>query len=338
MPKNASQKTRILELYRILLRESDEEHPLTVADLGRRLEKLGMPANRKTVMDDLHALSDAGVDLISSRGKGGGCFIGARTFESAELKLLLDAVQSSRFISEKRSNALIQKLLAQTSRYEEKHLGRTVYVSGRVKSENAELLHTVDVIHAAILGDSPISFLYYDWTHRHKLEPRHGGKRYEVSPCLLSWDNEFYYLLAYDAESASLRHYRVDKMRRIRREEGERQGRELWEPICSHPAAYENELFGKFSGEETAVLLSVDQSLAGVIVDRFGEDLPFLSDGDGADTFRVSVKVCISPVFLSWVMQFGARMQVLAPESVRREMRELARKILVSHSEIKGED
>lgn len=333
MPKNANQKTRILELYRLLLRESDEEHPLTVAEIGGHLESVGMPANRKTVMDDLHALADAGVDLIANRGKGGGYFIGARTFESAELKLLLDAVQSSRFISEPRSNALIKKLLGQTSRYEEKHLGRTVYVSGRVKSENTELLHTVDVIHAAILSDRRISFLYYDWTHEHKLAPRHGGKRYEVSPCMLSWDNEFYYLLAYDSESESLRHYRVDKMRRIKREASERRGRELWEPICKNPTAYENELFGKFGGEEASVLLSVDRSLSGVIVDRFGEDVPFLSDGADAETFRVSVKVRVSPVFLSWVMQFGARMRVLAPESVRHEMCALAKKILASHEE-----
>ncbi len=333
MPKSANQKTRILFLYRYLMRESDEEHPLTVAEIERHLEAIGMPANRKTVMDDLHALADAGVDLLSNRGKGGGYFIGAREFESAELKLLIDAVQSSRFISESRSCALIQKLLAQTSRHGEKHLGRSVYVSGRVKSENAELLYTVDVIHAAILGDSRISFLYYDWTPEHRLEARHGGKRYEVSPCILSWDNEFYYLLAYDGESASLRHYRVDKMRKIRREKSERQGGELWERICQSPAAYENELFGKFGGEETAVLLSVDRSLAGVIVDRFGEELPFLSDGDDADTFRVSVKVRVSPVFLSWVMQFGSRVRVLAPDSVRDELRELAQKILDSHGE-----
>lgn len=333
MPKNANQKTRILELYRLLLRESDEEHPLTVADISEHLEAIGMPVNRKTVMDDLHALADAGVDLISNRGKGGGYFIGARAFESAELKLLLDAVQSSRFISEARSNAMIKKLLEQTSRYEERHLRRSIYVSGRVKSENAELLHTVDMIHAAILSDRRISFLYYDWTHEHRLEPRHGGERYEVSPCMLSWDNEFYYLLAYDEKSESLRHYRVDKMRRIARGTGERRGRELWEPICKNPAAYENELFGKFGGEETMVLLSVDRALAGVIVDRFGEDVPFLSDGAGAETFRVSVKVRVSPVFLSWVMQFGARMRVLYPESVRHEMRALAEKILASHEQ-----
>ena len=331
MPKCANQKTRILELYRILLRESDEDYPLTVAELLEHLSAIGMTANRKTVMDDLHALSDAGVDLLSGRGKGGGYFIGAREFEAAELKLLLDAVQSSRFISEKRSRALIEKLLRQTSRHEEKLLGRSVYVSGRVKSENAELLHTVDVIHAAISANNRISFLYYDWTKEHELLPRHDGKRYFVSPCMLSWDNEFYYLLAYDSESDSLRHYRVDKMRRIKREEDARQGEALWGPISKNPGEYENELFGKFGGEEMNVLLSVDKELAGVVVDRFGEDVPFLSDGADADTFRVSVKVRVSPVFLSWVMQFAGRMRILSPESVRQKLCELAQKIIVSH-------
>lgn len=330
MPKTANQKTRILELYRILLRESDEEHPLTVAELLARLDALGMRANRKTVMDDLHALESAGVDLLSQRGNGGGYFIGARDFELAELKMLVDAVQSSRFISHKKSESLISRLLSRTSRYEEQNLKRTVYVSGRVKSENVEVFRTVDTIHSAIRASHRITFRYYDWDAERRLVARHGGQLYEVTPYLLSWDSEYYYLLAYDARVGELRHYRVDKMRSIRELGLPREGEALAAPVLADPASYENELFGKFRGEECDVLLRVDSSLAGVIVDRFGA-VSFISDGKGASTFRVLVRVSVSPVFLSWVMQFGARMTVLSPEPVREQMCELAETALRTH-------
>ena len=331
MPKNTGQKTRILELYRILLRESDQEHPLTVQALLARLESMGMPVNRKTVMDDLHALESAGVDIITRRGEGGGYFIGARDFELAELKMLVDAVQSSRFISREKSESLISRLLARTSRYQERNLKRTVYVSGRVKSENIEIFRTVDAIHSAIRAAHRISFLYYDWDARRRFVARHGGAPYEVTPYLLSWDSEYYYLLAYDARVGELRHYRVDKMRGIREIELPRQGEELAAPVLANPALYENELFGKFGGEECDVLLSVDGSIAGVIVDRFGA-VNFISNGEQENSFRVLVRVCVSPVFLSWVMQFGARMKILSPESVRDRMRALAEETLTAHA------
>ncbi len=324
MPKRTGQKLRILEIYRYLLHESDEEHPITLLSLGEHLARAGYPSDRKTLMDDLHALEGAGVDILSSRGRGGGYYIGAREFEGAELKLLVDAVQSSRFISEGKSRRLIDKLLSQTSRHDALRLGRSVYVSGRVKTENVELLTVVDAIHTAILADKQISFLYYDWTVRHEFLPRHGGRRYLVSPCMLSWDSEYYYLLAYDAAKGELRHYRVDKMRRISVEESGREGGELWERIVRDPVSYDTALFGMFGGEAETVLLSVDASLAGVIVDRFGEDVPFLSDGEGAGTFRVAVRVSVSPVFLAWVIQFGGKVRILSPSHVKDAMLSLA--------------
>ena len=149
MPKTAGQKTRIIEVYRYLLRESDENHPVTVSDIQRHLSALGCKTDRKTVMDDLSALSDSGFDLIVNRGRGGGCFLASRTFEEAELRLLVDAVQFSRFIPVEKSRQIITKLLSAASVYEEKRLDREVYVSGRVRSSNRDLLRTVDAIHSA---------------------------------------------------------------------------------------------------------------------------------------------------------------------------------------------
>ena len=331
MPKTAGQKTRIIEVYRYLLRESDENHPVTVQAIMRHLSALGCETNRKTVLDDLSALSDAGFDLIVNRGRGGGCFLASRTFEEAELRLLVDAVQFSRFIPAEKSRQIISKLLSVASVYEEKRLDREVYVSGRVRSSNRDLLRTVDAIHSAIISDRKISFLYFEWTAEHAKRLRHGGRRYVVSPCLLSWDSEYYYLFAYDGEDRMCKHFRVDKITGIREEEGPREGREEWESIVADPGKYENMLFGMHSGREESVTLSVHRDLAGIIIDRFGEGLPFQSDGKDADTFRVTVRVVVSPVFLSWVIGFGERMRILSPDSVREEALALARGFLFAN-------
>ena len=324
MPKKANQKGRILEVLRFLWRESDEEHPVTVDAILRHLSNAGFPCDRKTVMDDLTVLSDDGFDVIVNRGRGGGCFIGDRSYETAELKLLIDAVQSSRFIPLEAGRRLISKLTRDASLYEERRLKRELYVSGRVPTENRELMRTVDALHAAISDDRCVSFVYYEWMADHTRRPRRDGKRYFVSPCLLSRDNDYYYLLAYDRDATALRHFRVDKIGGIRQENAAREGRDEWEKIVADPGKYESMLFGMYSGREETVMLSVKKDLAGVVIDRFGADCPFLSDGEGADTFRVSARVVVSPVFLSWVVGFGDRIRILSPDWVRDSACELA--------------
>ncbi|MBP5610206.1 MAG: WYL domain-containing protein [Clostridia bacterium] len=317
MPKKANQKNRILEVLRFLFRESDEEHPVTVERILRHLDGAGFSCDRKTVMDDLAVLAEDGWDVIVNRGRGGGCFLGERTFETAELKLLIDAVQSPRFIPLDRSRRLIAKLTRDASVYEEQRLKRELYVSGRVPSENRELMRTVDALHTAISSDKCVSFVYYEWMADHTRRPRRDGKRYFVSPCLLSRDSDYYYLLAYDRDAAGLRHFRVDKIGGIRQEDQTREGRDEWEKIVADPGKYEAMLFGMYSGKEETVVLSVTKDLAGVVIDRFGTGCPFLSDGEGADTFRVSARVVVSPVFLSWAVGFGDRIRILSPDWVR---------------------
>ena len=332
MPKKANQKRRILEVLAFLRRESDEEHPVTVDRILAYLAASGFSCDRKTVMDDLVTLSDAGEDVIVNRGRGGGCFLGERTFETAELKLLIDAVQSSRFIPLDKSRRLISKLTREASTYEERRLKRELYVSGRVPSENRELLRTVDAIHSAISNDRCVSFLYYEWKADHTRRPRRDGKRYFVSPCLLSRDSDYYYLLAYDRDAASLRHFRVDKIGSIREENAVREGRDEWEKIVADPGKYETMLFGMYSGKEETVVLSVQKDLAGVVIDRFGEGCPFLSDGEDADTFRVSARVVVSPVFLSWAVGFGGKIRILSPDWVREQANGLASEWLAANA------
>ena len=324
MAKKAEQKCRILTLYEILLNETDEGHPMVEARLRARLAERGIEAERKTVLDDLHALEDFGVDIENRRGKGGGYYLASRTFELAELKLLVDAVQSSKFISEKKSNVLLKKLYTLTSRYEAEQLRRQVHVCGRVKADSAAAIYAVDTVHAAIAEKRRITFRYSEWGMDKKLHPRHGGALYEVSPYLLTWDDGNYYMVGYDHGAEAKKHFRVDKMTGTALSDKVRGGEEVF----SHfdPAVYSRQTFGMYGGEETSVSLLCHNSLVGVVLDRFGEDVTLIPQGE--EHFRFQVRVGVSPVFLAWVIGYGKKMRILSPESVADELRALAREAL----------
>ena len=320
MPKRAEQKTRILTLLSLLRSETDENHPLTEERLRALLRTRGIEAERKTVLDDLHALSDYGVDIVNRRGRGGGFFLASREFEEAELKLLVDAVQSSKFISEERSRSLIAKLCRLTSRYEAGALSRQVFVSGRVKTENKAALYAVDAIHTAIAANRQITFHYNEWTVQKTLKPRRGGALYHVSPYLLSWDDGNYYLIGYDGEAGTLKHFRVDKMTDVTVYDAAREREDLFRRF--DPAQYSRETFGMYHGEETSVTLSVTERLVGVLIDRFGDGITLFPTEDG--TVRCTVRVRVSPVFLGWVIGYGGEIRILSPPSVAEQMLELA--------------
>ncbi len=325
MPKTAEQKTRLLKLLEILQRETDEAHPMTEAQLRARLGAAGIDAERKTVLSDLHALEDFGIDVVNRRGRRGGFFIASRDFELAELKLLVDAVQASKFISEKKSDALIRKLCNLTSRYEAGKLARGVYVSGRVKQENKAVLYTVDTIHTAINEKCKISFLYNEWTINKTLKPRHNGARYKISPWRLMMEEGYYYLVGYDEAAECLKHFRVDKITEACLVEENRVGTELYEHL--DPALYAGETFGMYGGEEKLVTLLCDKTLIGIILDRFGSKVT-LREADETH-FSVTVRVRISPVFRGWVLGYGARMRVVAPTEVAEDIRAVARAALL---------
>ncbi len=324
MPKSAEQKTRILTLFDILRTETDAAHPMTEERLRAALASRGVIAERKTVLDDLHALENYGLPIENRRGRGGGYYLDGQLFELAELKLLVDAVQCSKFISEKKSRALIGKLCTLTSRHEAMGLTRQVYVSGRVKTENTAALYAVDAIHSAIAAKTQISFRYNEWTIDKTLRPRRGGALYTVSPYLLTWEDGNYYLVAYEDEKDALKHFRVDKMTNVTQTENRRGGEERFARL--DPAGYAKETFGMYGGEETLVTLLCDRSLVGVILDRFGEGVTLIPVGE--EQFRVSVRVQVSPVFLAWVIEYGGRMRVTAPDEVCARVRELAESAL----------
>ena len=302
---------------------SDEAHPVGIAQMVEMLAAHGILAERKSLYGDLEALREFGLDVVQARGKTVGYYIGTRDFELPELKLLVDSVQSSKFITQRKTLALIRKIENLASVHEAAALQRQVYVRNRVKSMNESVYYNVDEISSAISADRKIRFLYFEYTVKKERRYRHDGAFYEVSPYALMWDDENYYMLAYDAATASIRHYRVDKMNRITTVDRERQGKEAFRD--TDMSAYAKKVFGMFTGRENSVKLRFARHLAGAVIDRFGKDVMLIRDGE--EHFTVTVDVVVSPLFFAWVFGFGAEAEILAPEDVRRQARKAAAEI-----------
>ena len=316
MAKNAKQKLKILYIMQMLTEETDEEHALTTADIISRLKAQGVNAERKSIYDDIENLKLFGLDILSRRSEPKGYYIASRDFELPELKLLVDAVQSSKFITAKKSNQLISKIEKLAGKYEAKQLQSQVVVSNRIKTMNESIYYNVDKIHSAISENVKIRLKYCEWTLNKELTPKRNGDFYILSPWVMTWDDENYYLIAYDDKSGQLRHYRVDKMMNITLTNEAREGREHFQKFDI--ASYARKTFGMFAGEEKRVRLRFLNHLAGAVIDRFGKDLILTPDGE--EHFIVSVDLVVSPQFYAWVFGFGSEVEILSPESVRREM------------------
>ena len=313
MPKAANHKLKLLYLMKIFLECSDEEHPLTVADIAAHLDGYGISAERKSIYSDIEMLREFGLDIVTVEGRAHGHYVASRDFELPELKLLVDAVQSSKFITQKKSRELIKKIEGFASKYQATALERQVFVANRIKTMNESIYYTVDYIHTAISDDVQICFKYFEWTASKEKRLKHGGKDYILSPWALTWDDENYYLVAYDSTETLIKHYRVDKITDIKVLDTKREGAAMFSEFDM--AVYSKSVFGMFGGNAEYVSLLCDESLAGVIIDRFGKDVVFINRGDGK--IEINVKVVLSPLFYSWVFGFGSRMTVLSPQKAR---------------------
>ena len=310
MPKSDNQKLKIFYILDYLQRNSHEAHPVRAAELIEMLYKqYSIVCERKTIYSDIAALQDYGIDIVSIPGKSGGYYIASRNFELPELKLLIDAVQSSRFLTEKKSRELIEKLCNQCSVHDAKLMRRDVLVSGRVKSMNETIYYNVDRIQEAIAEGKQITFRYFDWGIDGRRHYR--DKSYAASPYGLCQDNENCYLLAL-SDRHGITSYRVDRMADIQLLVDSRvpcpelTGRNLNE--------HANRLFQMYAGETADVKMRFHKSLVNVVIDRFGKDTMLIPDGD--EHFVFTVRVAVSPMFLSWVIGFGAKAKILYPDSV----------------------
>ncbi len=305
-----NQKLKIMYLMKILLEETDEDHDLTLNEIVEKLKAYNVTAERKSLYSDIENLRTFGLDIIGMQyGKTYHYKVASRQFQLVELKLLVDAVQSSRFITEKKSDELIAKLESYASKYEAKKLARQVNVNGRVKTMNERIYYSVDKIHEALNEESQIKFQYFTWTADKKMELKHGGAYYSVSPWALCWDDEKYYLVGYDNREYKIKHFRVDKMADVSVVYKEREGKEEFSKM--QMSEYTNRLFGMFDGNLETVTLLCENHAANVIIDRFGTDIPLMRTD--AEHFTVRVRVSVSKLFLSWIMAIPG-VKIVAPE------------------------
>ena len=306
MAKQSNQKTKLLILWRELLRRGDEEKPIPTNQLIETLAREGVSAERKSVYADMEALREFGLDVQFRKGKDAGWFVGQREFELAELKLLVDAVQSSRFISRRKSAALIRKLEGLTSVHQARQLQRQVYVDRRVKTMNESIFYNVDRLQGAIAGNRAVTFRYFEYNAGRERVFRRAGERYRLTPYGLIWDSENYYLAGWDELRGEVRHYRVDKMADIVVSKSKGHPRGEWTA-----EGYARKHFGMFSGRPCQLRLRCENRLAGVVIDRFGLEVSLVPDGP--DHFTASVDLVVSPPLWGWLFGLGPGVEVRSP-------------------------
>ncbi|MDD6812408.1 MAG: WYL domain-containing protein [Lachnospiraceae bacterium] len=331
MPKSSNQKLKLLYILKILSEQTDEQHYMSAQQLIEELAKYDVKAERKSIYDDMNQLMDFGYDIVLVKSRvNGGYYLASREFELAELKLLVEVVQSSRFITLKKSKELIAKIEKLASRADARQLQRQVYVANRVKTANESIYYIVDDIHKAIQNNEQISFQYLEWNLEKQLVPRKGGKLYQVSPWALTCKDENYYLIAHDNEEDKIKHFRVDKMGSIKVLAGvRREGNALFERFDI--ADYANKTFGMFGGTEEMVTLQFANSLIGVVMDRFGKEVSIRKRDE--KSFSVRIRVAVSGQFFGWLTGLGKDARIIAPAEVVGQYRDYVRNILEGYEE-----
>ncbi len=312
MAKSNNHKMALLYMMRELLQKTDEDHSMNATDLIAALAAYDCEADRRTIYSNVEILQDFGIDVIKKEN-GQGYYIGSRDFELPELKLLVDSVQSSKFITEKKSRELIAKLMQLTNEQKARQLNRSVFIRNRMKTGNEKVYYNVDTLHEAMNRNRQIRFKYGEWTAAKELVEKKGGTEYQVSPWALTWDDENYYLIAFDEAAGIIKHYRVDKMLKIGLTDEERVGRDSFEDFDL--AAFSKKTFGMFGGPDANVVLRCRSNLAGVIIDRFGREISLVPE-DG-EHFHVHVTVAVSPQFFGWVTGIGPGIEIVSPADVR---------------------
>ncbi len=314
-----TQKMKLLYLMKILIERKDESHMLTANELCDILQsEYDVPAERKSIYNDIDALREFGLDIVQQKGRAPGYYVASRPFELAELKLLVDAMQASRSITSKKTAELIRKLESLASREDARQLQQQVFLYNRPKTENETIYYNVNDIHTAIFTNVQIRFQYTEWTSKKEIRVRRDGADYVVSPWALTWDDENYYMIGCEEDAKELRHFRVDKMQHIELLKTPRTGRELFDDFDI--VAFGKRTFGMFGGREETVTLSCPNSLAGVIIDRFGRDVMMVPEGE--DRFHVNVAVAVSPQFFGWLTGLGSGVEIAKPADVREEFLE----------------
>ncbi len=322
-----NQKKKILCLLQILRERTDKNHIMSATDLCNALKEYGISAERKSIYSDIETLQEFGVDIVQKKGSTPGYYIASREFELPELKLLVDAAQASKFITKKKTEELIKKLEGLTSKYEARQLQRDVYIYNRTKAQNETIFYNVDYIHDAMSSNKQIRFQYSEWTVKKELKLKKDGAFYVVSPWALTWDDENYYLIAYDEKVDMIKHYRVDKMQKMDLLEDARLGKERFNEFDL--AAFAKKTFGMYGGADAKVTLYGVNGLAGVVIDRFGQDVFMMPADEGH--FKAVVTVSVSQQFFGWLTGLGAGIRIEGPEHVKVQYKEFLTSLLAGY-------
>lgn len=314
--KNGSQ-CGLLLLQRYLYEHTDDRHPVSVSDILAFWQEHGIQVGCKSVYSAIEALQSSGMDIVCVKSTQNRYFVGARLFELPELKLLVDAVESSRFITARKSERLIEKLGKLTSKSYAYQLDRHIYMDGTVKPENECIYYSVDKLHSAIQEKRQITFQYFEYTPQKEKVLKHDGYRYQFSPYVLIWSRDYYYAVGWSNKHEKLAQFRVDRITAV---ELSNQAAVLAPDF--DPAEYVQKVFGMYPDALRTVELLCDNETMRSVIDRFGEDAATETVDQGH--FKVTVEVAPSPPFFAWVFTFCGRIRILSPAEVLDEMRGMA--------------
>lgn len=325
MARSINQKLKLLYIVDILNKQSDEEHPVSTKKLIDELAKHGIEVERKTIYADIEQLIQFGYDIVINKSKkNGGYYMASRIFELSELKLLVDSIQASRFITVKKSRELITKLENLAARYDADQLKRDVFVQNRVKTDNESIYYVINDIYIAFQRSKQIEFRYMDWTIKKEKAPRKNGKKYAVSPFALTIKDENYYLIAYDREADSIKHFRVDKIKDIEITDKPREGAQIFKSF--DVATYTNRSFGMYGGEVRSIRLTFPNEAVGIVIDRFGTDIEIR--GVDEKNAMAKVEVAVSDQFYGWLSSVSSKITISGPEDVKKDYVDFLKGIL----------
>lgn len=314
--KNESQQALLL-LRQYLYQQTDEQHPVSVTDILAFWQQHGIQAGRKSVYTDIELLQNAGMDIVCVKSSQNKYFVGQRLFELPELKLLVDAVESSRFITEKKSTALIKKLGHLTSTAQAEQLNRRIYMGGTPKPENESIYYNVDTIHNAVQKKQQITFQYFEYTPKKEKILKHDGYKYRFSPYAMIWNRDCYYAVGWSEKHGEIAQFRVDRMTAVEPLE-----QTAVQTLDFDPAEYVRKVFGMYPDNLCTVELLCDNEIMRSVIDRFGENVQ--TETVDEQHFRATVEVAPSPPFFSWVFTFGGKIRIVSPAAVLEEMRDMA--------------
>lgn len=318
-------KRRLLLVQKLLYETTDQQHPLTTFEILDFLDENGIVTNRKTFKGDIDLMVECGMDIVTIQSKPNRYFWGERRFEQAELKLLIDAVSSSRFITQRKSQIISKKIISLASKYEQKELKRNIYATNRIKSNNESLLYIIDTVNNAISSKKKIAFQYSDYTPQKKKVLRNDGEIYTLSPYALFWNEDFYYVVGYSEKHDNISSFRADRISGVKllAEKAEKRLQDF------SLERYSRQIFEMYDGETVTVKLECKNHLMKYVIDRFGEHVETEIATD--ETFYAYPEVALSPNFYSWLFKFAGEIKLLEPEKAKDEYLEKARAVLTDH-------